>query len=195
MPTSLWGMPTHLQGPVAQPETAKKENKMWMTSAGQFVHTGTEYQFEMSISVISDHLMLEFRVLCTNCIFYHANWARTSTSTRSSCRRGNEAVWLPPRPPYVSMSRCSPCPLWLRHHFVDEWYLWVFRCGKVRADYLVSKINKDKHWAGADLDFVKQQLKAKKVFTIPFFISLLDTRSRTHINLKQLSKKCKIQEL
>ena len=83
---------------------SQKENKMWMTSAGQFVHTGTEYQFEMSISVISDHLMLEFRVLCTNCIFYHANWARTSTSTRSSCRRGNEAVWLPPRPPCLHVT-------------------------------------------------------------------------------------------
>ena len=35
----------------------------------EFVHTETEYQFEMSISVISDHLMLEFRELRTNCIF------------------------------------------------------------------------------------------------------------------------------
>ena len=50
------------------------------------------------------------------------------------------------------------------------------------ADYLVSKINKlgDKQWAGADLDLVKQQLKAKKVFTISFFISLLDKELDSH---------------
>ena len=37
---------------------SQKENKMWMTSAGEFVYTETEYQFEMLFSVISDHLML-----------------------------------------------------------------------------------------------------------------------------------------
>ena len=163
MPTSLWGMPTHLQGPVAQPETAKKENKMWMTSAEQFVHTGTKYQFEMSISVISDHLMLKFRELRTKCIFSLANQAHTSTRS-SSCRRGNEAVWLPPRPPYVSMSHRSPCPLWLRHHYVGEWYLWIFRCGKMSADYLVPKIYKFRRQtvSWGRLGFCKTSIEGQK---------------------------------
>ena len=51
-------MPTHLQGPVAQPETAKKENKMWMTSAGQFVYT-----VELGTCVLASTRRCDFLVL------------------------------------------------------------------------------------------------------------------------------------